>query len=128
MLMAALCAATLALPAFALADGAISDSNQPAGPGSQATSGPYHHRHHGMMSMMRDLGLTQAQQDQIKTLVATYKQAHPEGSQPDPAAREQLRSQIMAVLTPAQRAKLEQERQNWRKNHAGPSPSPSSSS
>ena len=80
-----------------------------------------------MMWMVQTLGLSQQQQGQIKTLMANYKQAHPKGSQPDPAARAQLRNQILAVLTPEQRAKFEQERQNWRKQHPRPAPSASPS-
>jgi Spy/CpxP family protein refolding chaperone len=126
LLIAALCALSLGAPAFALAQGAaISDSTQPATPSGQPTSGPYRHHHHGMFSMLHTLDLSQQQQDQIKTLFNTYRQAHPEGSQPDPAARKQLRDQILAVLTPAQRTKLEQEKQAWHKQH--PSPAPSSS-
>jgi Spy/CpxP family protein refolding chaperone len=126
LLIAALCALSLGAPALALAQGGmISDATQTGPPSGQATSGPYKHHHHGMSAMLRSLDLSQQQQAQIKTLFSTYRQAHPEGSQPDPAARQQLRAQILAVLTPAQRAKLEQEKQAWHKQH--PSPAPSSS-
>jgi Spy/CpxP family protein refolding chaperone len=122
LLIAALCALSLGAPAFALAQGVISDSTQPGAPTGQPTSGPYRHHHHGMMSMLKTLDLSQQQQDQIKTLFNNYKQAHPEGSQPDSAARQQLRDQILAVLTPAQRTKLEQEKQAWQKQHPSPAP------
>lgn len=75
--------------------------------------------------MLRTLDLSQQQQAQIKTLFTTYRQAHPKGSQSDPAARQQLRDQILAVLTPAQRTKLEQEKQAWQKKHPSPAPSAS---
>ena len=64
--------------------------------------------------MLRNLNLSQQQQAQIKTLITSYKQAHPQGSQPDSAARAQLKQQILAVLTPDQRAKLEAEKQAWK--------------
>jgi Spy/CpxP family protein refolding chaperone len=124
LLIAALCALSLGAPAFALAQSAVADSTQPSASASQPASGQHKH-HHGMFSMLRTLDLSQQQQDQIKTLFNNYKQAHPKGSQTDPAARQQLRDQILAVLTPAQRTKLDQEKQAWRSKH--PSPAPSSS-
>ncbi len=75
--------------------------------------------------MLKTLDLSQQQQNQIKTLVTNYKQAHPKGSQPDDAARKQLRDQVLAVLTPAQRTKLEQEKAAWHKQHPSPAPSAS---
>ena len=77
--------------------------------------------------MAKQLDLTQQQQAQIKTLIDNYKQAHPEGSQQDPAARKQLHEQIDAVLTPAQRTKLEQLKAQWRSKHGEQSPSASPS-
>jgi Spy/CpxP family protein refolding chaperone len=125
LLVATLCALSLAAPALALAQGVISDASQPGTPGSQATGSPYGHRHHGMMSMLKSLNLTQQQQGQIKTLIGNYKQAHPKGSQPDATARKQLHDQVLAVLTPAQRTKLEQEKAAWHKQHPSPAPSAS---
>jgi Spy/CpxP family protein refolding chaperone len=125
-LVAALCALSLGAPALVLAQGAtISDSTQSGTPTGQPTEGPNEHHHHGMFSMLKTLDLSQQQQDQIKTLIDKYKQTHPEGSQPDPAARKQLHAQILALLTPAQRTKLEQEKQAWEKQHPDPEPSSS---
>ena len=124
LLVAALCALSLAAPAIVLAQGVISDATQTGAPSSQASGSPGH-RHHGMMSMLKTLDLSQQQQNQIKTLVTNYKQAHPKGSQPDDAARKQLRNQVLAVLTPAQRTKLEQEKAAWHKQHPSPAPSAS---
>jgi len=116
-ILAALCAILLGAPTLALAN---------PGPGSSAPSAQ--HRGH-FRSMLRQLNLTQQQEDQIRSLMEAYRQAHPQGSQPDPAARTQLREQILAVLTPAQRTQLEQEMQQWRADHQsqgqGPNPSPS---
>jgi Spy/CpxP family protein refolding chaperone len=121
-IIAATCAVALGAPALALAQsGTIADTNQPAPGASQPAEG--HHRG-GMMHMLQTLNLSQQQQDQIKTLMTSYKQAHPEGSPKDPTARKQLQDQIMAVLTPDQRTKLEQEKAAWRSQHPAPSPSP----
>ncbi|HEV2262307.1 MAG TPA: hypothetical protein VGR69_08485, partial [Candidatus Rubrimentiphilum sp.] len=74
------------------------------------------------------------QQSQIKQLIDQYRQAHPRGSAPDPQAREQLRSQITAILTPAQQAQLKTQMQQARGRFGGergrdrdrnPAPSPS---
>lgn len=126
--VAALCALSLAAPTLVLAD-AVSDSNSnPSTTNSQqgATPGSYHH--HGMGAMLKTLNLTQQQQEQIKTLISTYRQAHPEGSQPDPAAKEQLHQQILNVLTPEQRTKLEQEKAQWKQHRmeqgTAPTPAP----
>jgi Spy/CpxP family protein refolding chaperone len=128
LLVATLCALSLAAPALALAQSAaISDATQPVAPSAQPSGQPGSHHHHGMSAMLRNLNLSQQQQDQIKTLITSYKQAHPEGSQPDPAARKQLKDQILAVLTPDQRAKLEAEKQTWRKQHPAVTPSASPS-
>jgi Spy/CpxP family protein refolding chaperone len=115
----------LAAPAIALAqNGAISDSTQP-GATSNQTNQPNGQHHHGMYRLLQTLDLSQQQQDQIKALMTSYKQAHPEGSAPDPAARKQLHDQVLSILTPAQRTKLEQEKAAWQKQHQGtPSPSP----
>jgi len=116
-MLAALCAMLVGTPALVLAN-----------PGA-GTSAPIAQHHGRLRSMLSKLNLTSQQEDQIKSLIATYRQAHPQGSQPDPAARKQLREQILGVLTPEQRAQLEQEQQQWRADHEGqgqgPNPSPS---
>jgi len=61
------------------------------------------------MRALRDLNLSAQQQAQIQQLVQQYRQAHPRGSNPDPQARKDLRTKIMAVLTPAQQAQLKAE-------------------
>jgi len=67
-----------------------------------------------MHGAFKSLNLSQAQRDRIHALVLAYRQAHPRGSDFDPQARRQLREEIMAVLTPQQRAKLEQmHRSHW---------------
>jgi Spy/CpxP family protein refolding chaperone len=64
-----------------------------------------HHR-----SLLAGLNLTPAQKAQIKQIRQQYRAAHPCGSPPDRAARAQMRQQILNVLTPAQRAQLQAER------------------
>ncbi len=66
------------------------------------------------MRMFRNLNLSTAQQQQIKTLFQQFRAAHPRGSMPDKASRRALHQQIMAVLTPQQRAQLKAERQKMR--------------
>jgi Spy/CpxP family protein refolding chaperone len=118
LVLVALCAILLGAPALALAN---------PWQGASASSGEHRGR---WASMFSKLDLTPQQEDQIKSLIEAYRQAHPQGSQPDPAARKQLQEQIFAVLTPDQRAQLEQEEQQWRDDHGGrgqgadPSPSP----
>ncbi len=60
----------------------------------------------GMMRGFDNLNLSPDQQQKIQALIAQYRQAHPHGSTPDPAARKALRDQIYAVLTPAQQSQL----------------------
>lgn len=121
-------AAALAAPIVASAQSTPSQ-NEPTTPQGQ--------RHHGgfrWMRELRSLNLTAQQQSQIKQLMDQYRQAHPRGSAPDPQAREQLRSQITAILTPAQQAQLKTQMQQARARFGGergrdrdqnPAPSPS---
>jgi Spy/CpxP family protein refolding chaperone len=113
--LVALCAMLLGAPTLALADPSTSTSSQSAG-----------HRG-GWGSMLKNLDLTTQQQDQIKSLIEAYRQAHPQGSQPDRAERKQLREQILALLTPEQRAQLEQEEQQRRDERQGQGQGPDSS-
>ena len=64
------------------------------------------HHGHGFMRMLHGVNLSDQQKAQIKTLITSYHQAHPQGSQPDPQARKALHDQIMAVLTPSQQAQV----------------------
>jgi len=60
----------------------------------------------GVMRALDNLNLSADQRQKIDALIAQYRQAHPRGSTPDPAARKALRDQIFAILTPAQQAQL----------------------
>jgi Spy/CpxP family protein refolding chaperone len=92
-------------------------ANQPPAPGTQAQSpGQWQGRHgrhgrHGFMRMMRGVNLSDQQKTQIRQIVQQFRQSHPRGSRTDPQARrqarEQLRRQIMNVLTPAQRSQVQ---------------------
>ncbi|HXW76369.1 MAG TPA: hypothetical protein VEJ20_03075 [Candidatus Eremiobacteraceae bacterium] len=119
LILVALSAMLLATPALALADPPASVPAPSAG------------HHGGWGSMLRALDLTPQQRLQIKSLVEAYREAHPQGSQPDEAARKQLREQILALLTPEQRTQFEQELRQRREDHEGQgqgtAPSPSSS-
>ncbi len=113
-LLAGLMAASLALPAVA----------QQQGPPPPAQS------QHGdrMMRRFSDLNLSDQQKSQIKSLMESYRQAHPKGSAPDPDSRKQLREQINAVLTPDQQAQLKADEARFRAqrqnatNNAPPAP------
>ena len=86
----------LALPAATLAQ--TTPADQPG------VSAPQNGR--GMMHAYDNLNLTPDQRQRIDALVAQYRQAHPRGSTPDPAARKALRDQINSILTPSQQAQL----------------------
>lgn len=74
------------------------------------------HRGPGMWRLIEGLdGVTSAQQQQIETLRGQYRQSHQPGSPPDRAAMRTLRQQVMAILTPAQRAQLRSELQQIRR-------------
>ena len=68
----------------------------------------YGHRHFAFGWMMRGLNLTDQQRAKLRQLMQQYRQAHPRGSAFDPKARQQLHAQMLAVLTPQQRAQLKQ--------------------
>lgn len=102
----------MALPVGAFAQQAGPVPNAPGQwqQGCMQTQGQPHRMHGGMRgeNPMRQLGLTPQQMSQIQQLHQAYRQAHPCGSQPDRAARHQLRAQIMNVLTPQQRQEYQQ--------------------
>jgi Spy/CpxP family protein refolding chaperone len=110
--MPAAAAVALILPV-----GALAQQAPPAtvAPGAQQWQG---HRHRGgFMRMFRNLNLSDQQKSQIRTIMQQYRQAHPQGSQPDPQARKQMRDQIMNLLTPQQRTQFQQEMQQMRAQH-----------
>ena len=61
-----------------------------------------------MLQRFAALNLSDQQKTQIQNLIDQFRQAHPQGSPRDPAAMQTLRSQINAVLTPAQQQQLQQ--------------------
>ena len=65
-----------------------------------------------MMQRFAALNLSDQQKTQIQNLIAQFRQAHPQGSPRDPQAMQTLRSQINAVLTPAQQQQLQQMENN----------------
>ena len=88
--------AAIALPTATLAQTATSD--QPSVNAQQGRG--------GMSHLYDNLNLTSDQRQKIDALIAQYRQAHPHGSTPDPAARKALRDQIFAILTPTQQNQL----------------------
>ena len=104
VLLPAAFAAAVTLPSAAFAQQAAA----PVAPAS-AACGENHEMHHGGYNRFASLNLTPQQKAQIKQIREQYRAAHPCGSQPDPAARAQMRQSIMNVLTPAQRAQLQKE-------------------
>lgn len=96
--------------------------------------GRHRHGHHGFM--MRGVNLNAQQKAQIKQIMQNFRQAHPRGTKMDPQARrtahQQLRAQIMNVLTPQQRTQVQQNIQQMRQRRqemrarraAEPSPAP----
>ena len=91
-------AGAIAIPAAAFAQ---QTSDQP-----NAQSGQ-HERRGGFMHRFDSLNLSDQQKAQLQQIFQNFHQAHPQGSPRDPQAMQQLRSQIDAILTPDQRAKLQ---------------------
>jgi len=128
LLIPAALATALAVPVAGFAQ--VQPSPAPLGQPGQAQR---HHGGFGFMRAMRGLNLSSQQQSQIQQLVQQYRQAHPKGSTPDPQSRKDLRTKVMAVLTPAQQAQLktqmEQRKAQFGRERGGrpqPSPSPAS--
>ncbi|HTC30346.1 MAG TPA: hypothetical protein VK702_06425 [Candidatus Acidoferrum sp.] len=104
--LAGLLAAGLSLPA-------IAQTQQGPPPPVQSQHGDR------MMHRFSDLNLSDTQKSQIKSLMESYRQAHPKGSAPDPDARKQLRDQINAVLTPDQQSQLKADEARMRAQRQG---------
>ena len=110
LIVPAVLAAALIAPAGAFAQ---QQTSQPANAPAAGQWEGHGHHHGGMMRMMRGLNLTDAQKAQLKQIHEQFRQSHPAtaGQRPDPQAMKQLRDQMMNVLTPQQRAKLQTEMQ-----------------
>jgi len=130
LLVPAALATALAVPVAGFAQ--VQPSPAPLG---QPNQGQRHHGGFGFMRAMRGLNLSTQQQSQIQQLVQQYRQTHPRGSTPDPQSRKDLRTKVMAVLTPAQQAQLktqmeQRQSQSGRERNGNrfprPSPSPAS--
>jgi Spy/CpxP family protein refolding chaperone len=122
---AAFIAAAIALPTAAFAQA------PPAPPapqtGAPAAPGAYRHHGGGWQRMLRNLNLTPQQQQQVKDAIAQTRQANQNA---DPQTRrannQKLRQTIEAILTPAQRAQLQEERERFRQQNenGGAAPAP----
>lgn len=104
----------------ALAVPLAASANNPATTAAPGTALHHHHRNN-FMRALRGVNLSPDQQSQIKSLMLSFKQSHPKGSAPDPAARKLLRQNVLSKLTPAQRAQFEQNQRQFR-HHAKPLP------
>jgi len=111
LVIPAAAAAALILPAGVLAQQATAPNQNPPAAGQWQGHGG--HRG-GFMRMFRNLNLSAQQKSKIQQIVQQYHQAHPQGSQPNPQARKQMRGQIMNLLTPQQRTQLQQQMQQMR--------------
>ena len=134
LLAASLCAA-IVLPVIVSAqqaDQTAPSSGTVTGTTSTDTTRP-HHQPGLARRALRGVALTDAQKQQIQTLVQQYGQDHPAGSARDPQAAKALRASLLNVLTPDQQATYLQNLAKFRKRHkaagAGdeglPSPTPS---
>jgi len=126
LLVPAALATAVAIPAVGFAQ--VQPSPAPL---SQPLQGERRHGGFGFMREMRSLNLSPQQQSQIQELMSQYRQAHPRGSAPDPQARKDLRTKLMAVLTPAQQQQLKADQAKRKaqfggeRRHNRPEPSPS---
>jgi periplasmic protein CpxP/Spy len=108
-------------------------ANQVPAPAQQQTQGQWQgHRHggHRFMRMLKGVNLSDQQKTQMRQLMQQFRQAHPEGSPPDRQAREQLHQQMLNILTPQQRAQVQQNMQQMRERRQqdrGNQPSPEAS-
>lgn len=84
----------------------------PVAQASSAQCGQQMHRGGGH-NPLAGLNLTAAQKAQIKQIHAQFRAQYPCGSRPSPNARQQMRRQILNVLTPQQRAQLLQSHPNY---------------
>lgn len=127
ILISAALAAAIIVPAGVFAQQSqAAPASAPGAPSTQRWGGE---RHHGMMSMMRDLNLTDAQKTQIRQIVSDFRNSHTPGERPDPQSRAQMRDKIMNVLTPQQRAQFQarmQQMRAQREEREGSEPAPES--
>ncbi|MEO6912593.1 MAG: hypothetical protein ABI182_01055 [Candidatus Baltobacteraceae bacterium] len=112
--------AALAAPLAASAD------TTPAAAAPTAAVHRHHHHGNAFMRSLHGVNLSTAQQAQIKSLMQSYRQAHPKGSPRDPVARKQLRQNVVNQLTPTQRTQFEQNMRQFHP-HAKHQPGPASS-
>lgn len=126
ILIPAALAGAIIVPVGVLAQRSAAPSAPQGAPSTQQWGREHHH---GMMSMMRELNLTDAQKTQIRQIVTEFRNSHTPGERPDPQSRAQMRDKIMNVLTPQQRAqfqaKMEQMRAQ-REEREGSEPAPES--
>ena len=111
LLIPAALAAAIIVPAGAFAQ---QSAQQPTATAPTHGQWEGRHRHGGMMGMMRDLNLTDAQKTQIQQIFKQFRDSRTPGERPDAQARAQLHEKIMSVLTPQQRTQLQAKMQQMR--------------
>jgi Spy/CpxP family protein refolding chaperone len=94
--------AMLAISAGASAQTAAPSPASAASPAAQGCGGG-----NEAANPMRGIQLTPAQRQQLKQIRAQFRAQYPCGTKVPASARQQLRSEIMGVLTPAQQAQYQ---------------------
>ncbi len=92
---------------------AVSAPSAAGAPGTQ----PRKHRGNRMMRALRNVGLSSAQQTQVRAAMQSFRASRTSGT---PETRAQLKANIENILTPAQRTQFEAATQ--RKARAGAQP------
>jgi Spy/CpxP family protein refolding chaperone len=125
LLISAALAAAIIVPAGAFAQ---QSAQQPsAGAPAQGQWQGHAHRHGGMMGMMRDLNLSDAQKTQIRQIMQQYRDSRTPGQRPSVQERSALHDKIMSVLTPQQRTQMQAKLQQMRQEREDrPEPGPES--
>jgi Spy/CpxP family protein refolding chaperone len=75
-----------------------------------------------MSRALAGINLSDQQKAKIGQVMQQYRQSHPPGSSVDPQARQQLRQQILDLLTPQQQAQYQQNLQRLHSQHEHPNP------
>ena len=92
---------------------------QSAPNGQPGQAGQPHHGTPYMMRALQQMNLSDAQRSQIKSMVQSYRQQNPQGTDPQTrkANAKQLRSNILGVLSPDQQAQLKSNIKAMRQQH-----------
>ena len=105
--------AAIAIPVAASAQQASYPGQYPQQGGYQQ-GGPYQQQgtprvYAHWMRVLQNVNLSQLQQQQIQGMIQQYISSHPQGSPPDYRGKQELRQQILGVLTPDQQMQVRQQ-------------------